>query len=88
MKNKEIKIEKTLMSMNVTVDDEINSNKFKKTKRSTTFKRHEHAKQTRKKDAQAQCLLILFYSSNHNISKFRSRFNEQDLKNFEKLISN
>ena len=37
------------------------------------FEKHEHAKQIRKEDAQAQCLLILFYLSNHNISRLRSR---------------
>ena len=52
-----------------------------------TFKRYEYVKQTRKENAQAQCLLISFYLSNHNILKSRSRFNEQDLKNFKKLIS-
>ena len=53
-----------------------------------TFKRHEHAKQTRKEDAQAQYLLISLYSSNHNILKFRSKLDKQDLKSLERLISN
>ena len=52
-----------------------------------TSERHEHAKQKRKEDTQAQCLLISFYSSNHNISRSRSRFDEQDLKNFKRLVS-
>ena len=51
------------------------------------FEKHEHAKQIRKEDVQAQCLLISLYFSNHNISKFRNRFDEQDLKNFKRLIS-
>ena len=53
-----------------------------------TFEKYEHAKQIRKEGAQAQSLLISFYSSNHNILRFRSRFHEQDLKSFEKLVSN
>ena len=58
-----------------------------KSMRLITFEKNEHAKQTRKESAQTQYLLILFYSSNHNISKSRNRLDEQDLKNFEKLIS-
>ena len=53
-----------------------------------TFEKHEHAKQTRKEITQAQCLLILFYLSNYNISRFRNRFDEQDLKSLERLILN
>ena len=49
---------------------------------------NEHAKQTRKENAQTQCLLILLYLSNHNILKFRSRFNEKDLKSLERLVLN
>ena len=56
-------------------------------KRLMTFKRHKYAKQTQEESAQAQYLLILSYSSNHNILKFWSRSDEQDLKNLEKLIS-
>ena len=52
-----------------------------------TIEKNEHAKQIQKEDAQAQCLLILLYLSNHNILNFRSRFDEQNLKSFEKLIS-
>ena len=52
-----------------------------------TIKRNEHAKQTREEDAQVQCLLISLYLSNHNILKLESRFDEQDLKSFKKLIS-
>ena len=59
-----------------------------KTMRLMTFERNEHAKQTRKEDTQVQCLLILLYSSNHNISRSRNRFNEQKLKSFKNLISN
>ena len=55
-----------------------------KTIRLIIFERNEHVKQTRKEDAQAQCLLILLYSSNHNISRSRNRFDEQDLKSFKK----
>ena len=51
-----------------------------------TIERNEHAKQKRKKRAQIQYLLILFYSSNHNILNFQTRSDKQDLKNFEKLI--
>ena len=51
------------------------------------IERNKHVKQTRKEDAQAQDLLIFFYLSNHNILKSRSRFNEQNLKSFGKLIS-
>ena len=51
------------------------------------FKKNEHAKQTRKEDAEAQYLLILLYSSNYNILKSRRRFNKQNLKSFRKLIS-
>ena len=51
-----------------------------------TIKRNEHVKQTQKENAQAQSLLILFYSSNHNILRFRNRSDKQDLKRFEKLI--
>ena len=50
------------------------------------FERNEHVKQIQKEDAQVQCLLISLYSSNHNILKFRSRFDEQDLKSFKRLI--
>ena len=59
----------------------------KKMMRLITFERNEHAKQTRKEDAQIQYLLILLYSSNYNISRLRNKSDEQDLKNFEKLIS-
>ena len=52
-----------------------------------TFERNEHAKQTREESAQTQCLLILFYLSNHNILRSRNRSGKQDLKSFEKLIS-
>ena len=52
------------------------------------IKRNVHAKQTRKEDMQVQCLLISLYSSNHNILRFWNRFDEQDLKSLEKLISN
>ena len=41
-----------------------------------TFEKHKDAKQTRKESAQVQYLLILLYSSNHNISRFRNRFDE------------
>ena len=58
-----------------------------KTIRLMTFERNEHAKQIRKEDAQAQCLLILFYSSNDNILRFRNRFNEKDLKSLKRLVS-
>ena len=50
------------------------------------IERNEYIKQTRKEDAQIQCLLILFYSSNHNILRFRSKFNEQNSKNFKRII--
>ena len=53
-----------------------------------TFEKDEHAKQTREEDAQAQCLLISLYLSNHNISRSRNRFDEKNLKIFEKLILN
>ena len=53
-----------------------------------TFERHKHAKQIRKEDTQAQCLLILLYLSNHNILRSQSRFDKQNLKNFGKLILN
>ena len=53
-----------------------------------TIERDEYAKQIQKEDAQVQCLLILLYLSNHNISKFRNKFNKQSLKRFKKLISN
>ena len=59
-----------------------------KTMRLTTFERNAHAKHTRKENAQVQYLLILFYSSNHNISGSRNRSDKQNLKSFEKLISN
>ena len=52
-----------------------------------TFEKHEHAKQTRKANAQTQYLLILLYSSNHNILKSRSKFDEQDLKIFKRVSS-
>ena len=53
------------------------------------IEKNEHAKQIRKEDTQAQCLLILLYLSNHNILRFRNRFDEQNLiKSFKKLISN
>ena len=48
------------------------------------FEKHEYVKQIRKEDAQAQCLLILL---NHYISKFRTKSDEQNLKNFKTLIS-
>ena len=53
-----------------------------------TSERYEHAKQIREEDAQAQYLLISLYLSNHNISRFRNRFDEQDLKSFKQSISN
>ena len=59
-----------------------------KTIRLMTIERNEHVKQTRKEDTQAQCLLILFYSLNHNILKLRNKSDEQDLKSFKRLISN
>ena len=52
-----------------------------------TIERNKQEKQTRKKDAQAQCLLISFYLSNHNILRFQSGFDKQDLKNFKRLVS-
>ena len=33
------------------------------------IEKNEHAKQTREEDTQVQCLLILFYSLNCNISR-------------------
>ena len=57
-----------------------------KTIRLMIIKRNEYAKQTREENVQAQCLLTLFYSSNHIILRFRNRFDEQDLKSFKKLI--
>ena len=58
-----------------------------KTMQLMTIEQNEHVKQIRKEDAQAQCLLILFYLSNHNILKFRNRFDKQDLKNLKRLVS-
>ena len=58
-----------------------------KTMRLIILKRNEHVKQTREENAQAQCLLILLYLSNHNILRSRSRSDEQDLRCFEKLVS-
>ena len=52
------------------------------------FERYKYVKQTREENTQAQYLLILLYLSNHNISRFRNRFNEQNLKSSEKLILN
>ena len=52
-----------------------------------TMKRNEHAKQPREEDAQAQYLLISLYLSNHNILRLRNRFDKQDLKSLEKLVS-
>ena len=52
------------------------------------FEKYKYAKQIRKEDTQTQCLLILFYSSNYNISRSRNKSDKQNLKNFEKLISN
>ena len=51
------------------------------------IERNEHAKQTRKESAQAQYSLILFYSSNHNILRSRSKLDEQDFESFKRLIS-
>ena len=61
--------------------------KNKKMMRLMTFKRNEHAKQTRKEDAQAQYLLISLYPSNHNILRSRNRFDKQNLKSFKRLNS-
>ena len=58
-----------------------------KTMQLMTFKKNEHAKQTRKENAQIQCLFIFLYSSNHNILRSRSRFDEQNLKSFKRLVS-
>ena len=41
-----------------------------------TIERNKHVKQTREENVQAQYLLILFYSSNHNIVKSRNRSDE------------
>ena len=41
-----------------------------------TFEKYEHAKQIQKEDTQAQCLLILLYSSNNNILKSRNKTNK------------
>ena len=41
-----------------------------------TFEKHEHIKQIRKENAQTQYLLISLYLSNHNILKFRNKFDE------------
>ena len=68
----DIKMKKIIISINIIVNDK---------------KRNEYAKQIRKEDAQVQCLLILLYSSNYNISRFRNRFDKQDLKSFKKLVS-
>ena len=58
-----------------------------KTIRLIIIEKNQHVKQTREEDAQAQYLLILFYLSSYNILRFRSRIDEQDLKNFKRLIS-
>ena len=50
IKNKKIE-KKISVSMSVTVNNEKNSKKFKKTKRLITFKRHEYAKQIREENA-------------------------------------
>ena len=79
-----VKVKEIVTSINMIVD---NKKWNEKTMQLMTIERNEHAKQTRKENAQAQCLLILLYSLNHNISRFRSRSDEQDLKSFKRLIS-
>ena len=76
-----VKIKTIVTSINVTVNNERNEwendatdNNWEQWTRKTDMK----------KDAQAQCLLISFYSSNHRISRFR---NKQYLKSFKELIS-
>ena len=41
-----------------------------------TYERHKYAKQTREENVQAQYLLISLYLSNHNILRFRNKFDE------------
>ena len=78
----DVKIKKIVTSINIIVHDK--RNKWKNNAIDNNWKKY--AKQIREKDAQAQCLLISLYLSNHNILRFQNRSDEQSLKNFKKLI--